>query len=85
MCFDGTNRARKCLNSPSFLESIFGPYFDKDEEIDLCDDSTLDAIFIQEDGSIYAFRGRHDLVRLSKIQQNNVKSCSKLEIFVFCF
>ena len=56
MCYSEVEKIGKCKKSP--LDVIFGPYSESDEQIDLCDDPTTDAIFIQDDGSIYTFRGR---------------------------
>lgn len=72
MCYSGASQTRKCLNSLSFLTKIFDLYSENEEEIDLCDDSTLDAIFIMDDGSIYAFRGRHNVYVTCQRKKTNV-------------
>lgn len=57
MCYEEAKNTNKCLNSPQFLLELFYQHFENEDEINLCDDARIDAIFILTDGTTYVFRG----------------------------
>lgn len=57
MCYDEAKNTNKCMNSPQFLLEIYFRLTENEEEINLCDDARIDAIFVKSDGTTYVFRG----------------------------